>query len=372
MKTINLLIVCILLISTVCCTNAHPEQQISETANFIQKKINDNLYVLKAHSYNTNIGVFIGSQSVLLIDPMTGGNNQQELLDAIKHISKKPIKFVLNTHSHSDHSGANSFFSKLGATVIAHENSKYSQATSDITFTDMYTIEMENETIELYHIAAHTFDDALIYFKKSNAIFMGDTYMTNSFPHFYYGGGSSGHVEILNKALSLGDANTSIVPAHGKLVSDKKQLQVYKENSVKWVNRIKEIHAEGKTAKEISQDDQIKRLGLKFRDSEDVWPQIIEKTISSEFIPSINLSNDILESYEGVYQYENGESCEVIFKNGKLILGKENEYIYEIIPISKTKFHVKGQYPYRHVTFDNSNSELVYFNGDVSLKAKQK
>ncbi|MTI19697.1 MBL fold metallo-hydrolase, partial [Fulvivirga sp. RKSG066] len=314
MKVINFFIFNILFLFTVCCINAQPEQQNSKSADFIQERINDNLYVLKAVNYNTNIGVFVGSEELLLIDPMAGDGKQQSLTNAIKLISNKPIKYVLNTHSHGDHSGANSYFSALGATVIAHENSKYSKATSDITFTDSYTIEMGNETIELHHIAAHTFDDALIYFKKNNTIFIGDSYMTNSFPHFYYGGGSKGHVEILNKAIALGDANTTIVPAHGNLKSDKKQLLTFKENSEKWVNRIKTLHTDGKTANVMIEDEQIKKLAQFFTGSEKVWTQTIEKTISVDFIPSILLSKDILNGYEGMYTFENGQTCEVIFE----------------------------------------------------------
>lgn len=83
-----------------------------QTSNFRKQKIKDNVYVLKAKNYRTNIGVFIGEESIVLIDPMAGSDNHQALLDEIKNLSTKPIKFVINTHSHGDHSGANSFFCK--------------------------------------------------------------------------------------------------------------------------------------------------------------------------------------------------------------------------------------------------------------------
>ncbi|WP_370086210.1 MBL fold metallo-hydrolase [Ekhidna sp.] len=366
MNAINFSSLCILLLSAGC-IKAQPDQLGSNSTNFIQERINDNLYVLKAPDYNTNVGVFIGSDAVLLIDPMTGNSQQEILLNEIKRLSDKSIKYVLNTHNHIDHSGANSFFSKLGATIITHENSKYTSAVNDVTFSDSYIIEMGNETIEMFHIAAHTFDDALIYLKESNALFTGDTYMTKTFPHFYYGGGSKGHLKILEKALSLGDAYTSIIPAHGKLVSDKKQLQAYRDNSIKWINRIEQLYKQGKTSGEIVEDEQIKQLARIFSGSEKVWQQTIDKTISVDLIPSIDVSYDLLKGYAGDYSFEDQQVCSIIFEEDILRLGKEGAYLYELTPVSETRFHVKGQFPHRYITFTNNGFE--FFDGKKTLKA---
>lgn len=344
-------------------------------SDFIQQKITNNLYILKSPNYNTNVGIFIGDESILLIDPMTGANNHQNLLNTIKQFSDKPIKYVLNTHNHGDHSGANSFFEELGATIISQENAKYSRAKYDITFKDSYTINMGNEKVELFHIASHTFDDILIYFKENNTVFMGDTFMTNSFPHFYYGGGGKGHLTIIEKAISLGNEDTFIIPAHGKLSSNKKKLNVYKENSEKWINRIRELYSLGHNSNEIINDEQIKKLSLVFNDGKKVSSQrlekTIEKTISVDLIKSISISENNLKEYEGIYQYDDGRTDEIISQNGKLILRSKGAYMYELSPLSKTKFHIKGQAPHKHLTFTNSNKEFTYFNGKDSLVAKR-
>ncbi|GGX22354.1 MBL fold metallo-hydrolase [Aquimarina muelleri] len=351
------------------------ENRATILSDFIQQKITNNLYILKSINYNTNVGVFIGAKEVLLIDPMTGINNHQQLLKAIKNLSEKPIKYIINTHSHGDHSGANSFFIELGATLISHENVKYSKAKYNITFKNSYALDMGNEKIELYHNIAHTFDDVLIYFKKNNAIFMGDTYMTNSFPHFYYGGGSKGHLRIIDKALSLGNVNTAIIPAHGELLSNKKKLNTYRDNTVKWMVRIKELHDVGKTIKEIANDEQIEELSLIFNDgnrvSNQTLLQTINKTVSVDLFNSIDISLNILKGYEGFYEYKNGQIDEIIFQNSKLLLRSEGLYIYEIAPISKTKFHIKGQIN-KHVIFDNTNQKFIFFNGKENLEAIRK
>lgn len=363
------------------CSEAKTKQKetiIEETENaevnevkFLQHKISDDLYVLKAPTYHTNVGVFIGDEEVLVIDPMTGASNHQALLDEIKTISEKPVTYVLNTHSHGDHSGANSFFAALGAKLISHENAKFSRAMVDTTFKDSYTIDLGNETLALYHIAAHTFDDVLVHFTTTNAVFMGDTFMTNSFPHFYYGGGSKGHISILEKAIALSNDRTTIVAAHGKLATTKKELETYKENSTQWIGKIKELSNKGATSTEITEDSEIKVMALQFTGSDKVPVQTIEKTLSVEFIPAISVSENVLRSYEGRYAYGTGQINELVFQDGVLFFRSEGAYLFELAPISKTKFHVKGQAAQQHVTFAESGNAFTYFNGKENLEANR-
>lgn len=352
------------------------QYEITEQSSFTQQQITANLYVLKATNYNTNIGIYIGKDSIILIDPMSGNNNQQQLLNAIKQLSSKPIKYVINTHHHMDHTGANGYFKNLGAIIVSHENVKYSNAIYDITFKDSYTINMGNETIKLYHNISHTFDDVLVYFKNSNALFMGDTYMTNSFPHFYYGGGSKGHLNNIDTALSLGNENTYIIPAHGKLVSNKTELSTYKENSLQWISRIKELHYKGKSSSIIADDEKIKQLSLIFNNGKTVSKQsmkrTLNKTISSDLIPSTTLSKNILKTFVGIYFYENGQVDEILLQQNILILKSKGKYIYEIVPISKTKFQIKGQFPNKYLTFSDNSKQFIFFNGKDNLIAKRK
>ncbi|MFL0352637.1 MBL fold metallo-hydrolase [Xanthomarina sp. GH4-25] len=386
MKYLKTLSLTIFIILNSSCTEAKTKKETNKTtqteskttkhSDFIQQKITDNLYILKNPNYNTNVGVYIGEKEILLVDPMTGNNNQEQLLNAIKQLSEKPVTYVINTHHHMDHSGANTFFKDLGATIISQENTKYTNATYDVTFKDTYTLNLGNETIELYHTVAHTFDDVLVHFKSNNVVFMGDTYMTNSFPHFYYGGGSKGHLSIIDKALALGDATTAIVPAHGNLTVTKNELTTYRESSVKWMSRIKQLHSEGKNSDAIADDAQIQQLSMVFNDGKDVSKQniqrTIDKTIAVDFVDTIELNANALKNYEGIYQYENGQVDEIILQNGTLILRSEGNYMYEIVPILETKFHIKGQFPNKYLTFDATNTQFVFFNGKERLTAKRK
>lgn len=345
-------------------------------SEFTQQQITENLFILKSTNYNTNIGVFIGSESLLLIDPMAGFNNHESLLEAVKQLSNKPIKYVINTHHHLDHSGANGFFKELGATIISHENAQYSNALTDVTFKSTYSIIMGDETITLFHNVSHTFDDVLVYFSKNNTVFMGDTYMTNSFPHSYYGGGSTGHLNNIDKALSLGNEETIIIPAHGSLSSNKTELTAYRDNSVKWFNRIAQLYNEGKTSDVIADDDQIQRLSSVFNAGRNVSKQNIQrtldKTISIEHIESTTLSEEQLRILESSYSHENGQVDEVIFLDKKLVIRSNGKYIYEIVPLSSTKFHVKGQFPNKHLTFSEDYQQFIFFNGKENQIARRR
>ncbi|MEQ9092077.1 MAG: MBL fold metallo-hydrolase [Balneola sp.] len=345
-------------------------------SEFIQQQITENLFILKSVNYNTNIGVFIGSESLLLIDPMGGFNNHASLLETIKQLSDKPIKYVVNTHHHLDHSGASGFFKELGAVIISHENAQYSNALTDVTFKNTYSIDLGDETVTLFHNVSHTFDDVLVYFNKNNTVFMGDTYMTNSFPHSYYGGGSNGHLSIIDKALSLGNEETIIIPAHGNLSSNKTELAAYRDNSVKWFNRIAQLYNEGNTSDVIADDYQIQRLSSVFNAGRDVSKQNIQrtldKTISIEHVESTTLSEEHLRALEGSFTYSNGQVDEVIFLNRKLILQSKGKYIYEIIPLSNTKFHIKGQFPNKHLTFSDDLQQFIFFDGKENLNARRK
>ncbi|MCG8332283.1 MAG: MBL fold metallo-hydrolase [Chitinophagales bacterium] len=382
MKFITLLTLALLFVSS--CSDAKTKKNINilstdktepkQTSNFIEQKINDNFYILRSKNYRTNIGVFIGDEEIVLVDPMAGVNNHQALLEKIKELSEKPIKYVINTHSHSDHSGANSFFADIGAIIVSQENSKFTSEKTNVTFKDRYTIKMGNETIEFFHVPSHSIDDVIIYFSKNNVVFMGDVYMTNALPHFYFGGGGSAHIEILNKALSLGNDNTLFIAGHGDLSSNREELKNYRENSNNWINRIKELHNQIKSIDEIADDNQIKELGKAFNDNKNFainqLKQTIGRSISSDLVVGIPVPMDKIKTYEGSYLYADNTMDKIVLLGKKLFV-LSGGFMFELIPLSETKFHIRGHAPHRHITFKQGNKELIYFDGTENKIAKR-
>jgi hypothetical protein len=232
---------------------------------------------------------------------------------------------------------------------------------------------MDDETITLYHLPAHTFDDVLIHFAKNNVVFMGDTYMTNSFPHFYYGGGSKGHLNFIDRALKLCNVQTAIVPAHGSLTTTKATLQDYKAHSIDWSHRILELHQKGQTPKEMGNDAQLLTLSDYFNNgkvSSDRLTQTLEKTLSVERISNITLPKPKILNLTGIYQDSNNNVFEVAFIENNLYFRSRGNFMYQLLPMSENEFIIKGHVPEKQVTFtDNTSKKLIYNDGKRRTEA---
>lgn len=180
-----------------------------------------------------NIGVSIGDDGVFVIDdqfaPLT-----DKIQAAIKSLSKGDIKFLVNTHFHGDHTGGNENMTKLGATIIAHDNVHQRMSTTPkrdgskqpeaalpvITFNDKMSLFINDEKIGVFHIDnAHTDGDALLYFTKNNVLHTGDTYFKGRYPYIDLNSGGSvkGYIEAVKLGLKLSDEQTKIIPGHGDI-----------------------------------------------------------------------------------------------------------------------------------------------------------
>ncbi len=214
-------------------------------------KLTDQLYVLKGKG--GNIGLFIGQDGVFMIDdqfaPLT-----PKILIAIKKITSKPIKYLINTHWHGDHTGGNENIEKEGALIVAHNNvrkrmsvdqvvrGKTKKASPEsalpvITFTDDMMMYFNNDDVLITHIHnAHTDGDAIIYFTKNNVLHMGDTYFQGKFPYIDLasGGSINGYIDGIEKVILLSNEETKIIPGHGN-VAKRSDLKSY----LKMLNAIK-------------------------------------------------------------------------------------------------------------------------------------
>ena len=214
-------------------------------------KLTDQLYVLKGKG--GNIGLFIGQDGVFMIDdqfaPLT-----PKILKAIKKITSKPIKYLINTHWHGDHTGGNENIEKEGALIVAHNNvrkrmsvdqvvrGKIKKASPEsalpvITFTDDMMMYFNNDDVLITHIHnAHTDGDAIIYFTKNNVLHMGDTYFQGKFPYIDLasGGSINGYIDGIEKAILLSNEETKVIPGHGN-VAKRSDLKSY----LKMLNAIK-------------------------------------------------------------------------------------------------------------------------------------
>jgi glyoxylase-like metal-dependent hydrolase (beta-lactamase superfamily II) len=218
-----------------------------------------------------NIGVVSGPDGVFLIDdqyaPLT-----EKILAAVKAIDPGPVRFLVNTHWHGDHTGGNENLGKAGVVIVAHENVRLRMSVKQvmaalgrevppspraalpvITFPDSLAFHLNGVTIEVQHVsAAHTDGDAVLWFSGRNAVHMGDIYFNGMYPFIDTGSGGSvaGTIAAAAAVLARADDRTKIIPGHGPL-SDRAGLAAYRDMLASVRDRVQAGLAAGQSAEEI-------------------------------------------------------------------------------------------------------------------------
>ena len=249
---------------------------VFNTVAFAQEgltKIADNVYsyigqkdASPTHSFAANAGIVIGRDGILVIDTLISAKEAQRFLADIRKVSDKPIKFVVNTHTHLDHAFGNCVFAKLGATVISHDADrrlleKVGEATLKnianfglkpedmigteivypaLTFSERMTIDLGGETVELIRTApSHTEGSVIVYLPARKLLFSGDILFTDFHP-FMADGDIPGWARTLDSLIAM-DVER-IVPGHGPL-STKKDLREMKEYLLLFDAKARELAA---------------------------------------------------------------------------------------------------------------------------------
>lgn len=343
------------------------------------QKINDSLYVLYGgQGQGAHVGVSVGEDGVLLVDSMHAASNQK-LLEAIRKITDKPIRYVINTHQDSDHSGGNKFFSSMGATVISHMNFKYTSVPSDMKVGEDFSMSFNGDDISLHPIWAHSSGDIVVRFSNSNVLFLGDIF-TNTWHPTAIRRGLESELEASDLALSLCDTGTKIVPGHG-LIDKCEALNENKRRAHLWFDRVGQLSALGQNAAQIMSDPEVSKLRALFAQRRNPpviadrgFKRFVERTLSVDFVSAIPLNADQLRRYEGKYTLENGDMINIALEDGYLVARRLNSFIEQLVPVSKDKFHIRfslaGMYRFK------SNEagyvqRLVGTRGDQVLRAER-
>lgn len=227
-------------------------------------KVTDDIVMLQGAG--GNIGLYLDDDGVIMIDDQFA-HMADKISAAIATFTDKPIKYLVNTHWHGDHTGGNEIFAGKGATIVAQENVRTRLSTDQIrpfgrttsaspvaawpklTFSEKMSIHTSKESIQLiHHHNAHTDGDSFVYFPMSNVLHMGDTFFAGRFPFIDVdmGGTPDGLIEAVSAALMICDADTKIIPGHGNL-SDKDDLRKYHQMLLNMQSRIKAAIDEGDT-----------------------------------------------------------------------------------------------------------------------------
>lgn len=242
--------------------------QDSEIKPPVASKVKDGIYVHK--SGNANLTISGGEDGLLIID--TGMTNRVAKSDSLIRAGfKKPIKYILNTHSHFDHVQGNNVFAKGGAIIISSVKTRENMMKEwkvpeipgagfpvippfpkeflpEICFNDSIEIYFNSEVIKFIHFpGGHSDGDAIVFFTESNVIHMGDLFLTGAFPPVT---DIETYIKVLEHVIETCDEKTIVIPGHGN-ISDKKELITYKELISTAAKRVLNLKSEGKSFEEI-------------------------------------------------------------------------------------------------------------------------
>ena len=261
--TLFIVLTCIALLSIQSfAQNNFDDTQIEAT------KLSDTVYMLTGAG--GNIGLSIGDDGAFIIDDQFAPLSDK-IRAAIKAIADQPVRFVINTHWHNDHTGGNEAFGGSGSLIIAHDNVRKrmnskqlieffgaetepspSAALPVVTFNDELSLHLNGDSVTAYHQShAHTDGDSIIHFPESNVIHMGDTFFNIGYPFIdtSSGGNINGVIAANAYALTLADDNTKIIPGHGPLAS-KADQQAYVHMLIQVRDLVKVHVDDGKSLEE--------------------------------------------------------------------------------------------------------------------------
>ena len=234
--------------------------------------VQGNVYMLVGAG--ANIAVQIGDEGVLVVD--TGSAPMREkVLAAIRKLSTKPIRWIINTHAHPDHTGGNETISQAGVTVngnpadiIANENvlARMTEVGRSVTERPLKTFfepsrdfYFNGEAIFIHHFRpGHTDGDVIVYFRGSDVLVAGDLFTTTAFPVIdaKFGGGVDGFVNGLNKMLEIAvpkylqEGGTYVIPGHGR-VGDEADIVSYRDMIVIVRDRVQDMIKRGMSLDQI-------------------------------------------------------------------------------------------------------------------------
>jgi len=240
-----------------------------DTVQVTSTKVAGNVHMLVGAG--GNIGLMAGDDAAFVVDdqfaPLT-----PKILAAIKAITPQPVRFVMNTHWHFDHTGGNENMGQAGALIFAHENVRKRMSTEQfiealnrkqpasprgalpvITFNDTVSFHLNGDSIVVFHVApAHTDGDAMVMFTKANVVHTGDVFVSAGFPFVdrSSGGTINGIISATERLLTVTNADTKIIPGHGPL-SDRARVKAYHDMLVVMRDRMKKEIAAKHTVDQV-------------------------------------------------------------------------------------------------------------------------
>jgi len=226
-------------------------------------QVGGNFYYLEGQG--GNVGVLVGDDGVLMIDdqfaPLT-----EKLVTAVRTISKKPIRMLVNTHVHGDHTGGNENIGKMGVEIIAQDNVRARLVRGVngappsapvglpvVTFGDAIALHFDGEDLEVAKLPpAHTDGDSYIKLTKADVIHVGDVFRTVGYPIVdgANGGTVKGTLAALQKIIDMAGPNTKILPGHG-VVSTRDDIAAFRDMVASLQTKVGDMIKQGMTLEQV-------------------------------------------------------------------------------------------------------------------------
>jgi glyoxylase-like metal-dependent hydrolase (beta-lactamase superfamily II) len=243
-----------------------------------------NVYYLEGQG--GNVGLLVGDDGVLMIDDQFAPLSDK-LLAAIRALSDKPIRMLVNTHVHGDHTGGNENFGKLGIDIVAHDNVRVrlargvnnaapspAVALPVVTYGDTMTVHLNGETVTIGKLPpAHTDGDSYIHFARADVIHTGDVFRTIGYPGVdgNNGGTVQGTIDALQALVDMAGPNTKILPGHGVVVS-RAEVAAFRELAIDLQKRFTDLIRQGMTLEQVVAAKPVADLEAKYGSPERLIP----------------------------------------------------------------------------------------------------
>jgi cyclase len=227
----------------------HGRQFPSQPSKLDITKVKDDLFVIYNEVVPGNTTVLVTPEGVVLVDDKFP-QDAQNILAMVKTVTNQPVKYVVNTHHHGDHTGGNATFQAAGAVIVASENARQNMQDARmpgppvISFDRSAVITLGGKRVELYYFGrAHTNGDTVVYFPAQRALAAGDMYtFGTATPQLidYAGGGSAKEwTKTLDGVLTL-DFDT-VVPGHGARTTTREEMRKFRDSTLALRTRVSQL-----------------------------------------------------------------------------------------------------------------------------------
>jgi len=231
------------------------------------------VYMVQRPGGGGNVGMFVGPDGVLLVDSLFAPLADR-LVAAVRQVTDREIRFLINTHIHPDHIGGNEPLAIRGVLIFAHDNVRLraleqlrfprrggqfvprppEKARPVVTYNDRVSFHLNGEEVRAFLAPpAHTDGDTFVYFPESDVLHLGDVFRTTSYPiiDVYNGGTLAGTIKALEIGIAMAGPDTKVIPGHGLAIVGRSALVEFRDMVVDIRDRVRTMISKGRTLDEV-------------------------------------------------------------------------------------------------------------------------